>query len=32
VEYLVVVGIIALGALLVTLAVLWLPIREHATH
>jgi hypothetical protein len=29
---LVVAGIIAFGALLVTLAVLWLPIREHAAH
>lgn len=32
VEYLVVAGIIAFGALLVTLAVLWLPLREHAEH
>ena len=32
VEYLVVAGIIAFGALLVTLAVLWLPLREQAAH
>ena len=32
VEYLVVAGVIAFGALLVTLAVLWLPLREHAAH
>ena len=32
VEWLVVGGILALGALLFTAAVAWLPLQEHATH